>query len=73
MHAFLVFTGIGTLAEMGDKTQIATIMLAARFDAFIAVVAVTTLGMMLSNTPVVWLGERMTGLAPLHVVHLVSL
>ena len=60
------------LAEMGDKTQIATVMLAARFDAYIAVVAGTTLGMMLANAPVVWLGERMTRLVPLRVVHLVS-
>ena len=60
------------LAEMGDKTQIATVMLAARFDAYIAVVAGSTLGMMLANAPVVWLGERMTRLVPLRVVHLVS-
>ena len=60
------------LAEMGDKTQIATVMLAARFDAYFAVVAGTTLGMMLANAPVVWLGERMTRLVPLRVVHLVS-
>lgn len=60
------------LAEMGDKTQIATVMLAARFDAYVAVVAGTTLGMMLANAPVVWLGERMTRLVPLRVVHLVS-
>ena len=60
------------LAEMGDKTQIATVMLAARFDAYIAVVAGTTLGMMLANAPVVWLGERMTRLIPLRVVHLIS-
>jgi putative Ca2+/H+ antiporter (TMEM165/GDT1 family) len=60
------------LAEMGDKTQIATVMLAARFDAYIAMVAGTTLGMMLANAPVVWLGERMTRLVPLRVVHGVS-
>ena len=60
------------LAEMGDKTQIATVMLAARFDAYLAVVAGTTLGMMLANAPVVWLGERMTRLVPLRVVHIVS-
>jgi Ca2+/H+ antiporter, TMEM165/GDT1 family len=60
------------LAEMGDKTQIATVMLAARFDAYVAVVAGTTLGMMLANAPVVWLGERMTRLVPLRVVHGVS-
>ena len=60
------------LAEMGDKTQIATVMLAARFDTYLAVVAGTTLGMMLANAPVVWLGERVTRLLPLRVVHLVS-
>ena len=60
------------LAEMGDKTQVATVMLAARFDAYVAVVAGTTLGMMLANAPVVWLGERMTRLVPLRVVHVVS-
>ena len=60
------------LAEMGDKTQIATVMLAARFDAYYAVVAGTTLGMMLANAPVVWLGERVTRLVPLRVVHIVS-
>jgi len=60
------------LAEMGDKTQVATVMLAARFDAYVAVVAGTTLGMMLANAPVVWLGERVTRLLPLRVVHIVS-
>jgi Ca2+/H+ antiporter, TMEM165/GDT1 family len=60
------------LAEMGDKTQIATIMLAAQYQAFVWVVAGTTLGMMLANAPVVWLGERMTRKIPLRMVHLVS-
>ena len=60
------------LAEMGDKTQIATVMLAARYDAYYWVVAGTTLGMMLANAPVVWLGERVTRLVPLRVVHVVS-
>jgi putative Ca2+/H+ antiporter (TMEM165/GDT1 family) len=60
------------LAEMGDKTQIATVMLAAQYQAFYSVVAGTTLGMMLANAPVVWLGERMTRLVPMRVVHVVS-
>jgi len=60
------------LAEMGDKTQIATVMLAARYDAWAAVVAGTTLGMMAANAPVVWLGERITRLVPIRVVHVVS-
>ena len=60
------------LAEMGDKTQIATVMLAAQYHAVVAVVAGTTLGMMLANAPVVWLGERMTRRIPIRAVHLVS-
>ena len=60
------------LAEMGDKTQLATVMLAARYEAYVAVVAGTTLGMMLANAPVVWLGERITRLVPIRVVHVVS-
>jgi hypothetical protein len=59
-------------AEMGDKTQIATVMLAARYNAYLWVVAGTTLGMMLANVPVVWLGERMTRLIPLRTAHIVS-
>ena len=60
------------LAEMGDKTQIATVMLAAQYSAWLWVVAGTTLGMMLANAPVVWLGERITRLVPLRIVHGVS-
>jgi len=60
------------LAEMGDKTQIATVMLAAQYQAWAAVVAGTTLGMMLANAPVVWLGDRLTRRVPLRVVHGVS-
>lgn len=60
------------LAEMGDKTQIATVMLAARYNALASVVAGTTLGMMMANVPVVFLGERVTRLVPLPVVRAVS-
>lgn len=60
------------LAEMGDKTQIATVMLAAQYDAYLWVVAGTTLGMMLANAPVVWLGDRITRRVPIVAVHRVS-
>jgi putative Ca2+/H+ antiporter (TMEM165/GDT1 family) len=60
------------LAEMGDKTQIATVMLAAQYQAWVWVVAGTTFGMMLANAPVVWLGDKITKLVPLRVVHVVS-
>ncbi len=43
--------------EMGDKTQLATVALAARFDALAAVVMGTTLGMLIANAPAVWIGE----------------
>ncbi|PWF47633.1 TMEM165/GDT1 family protein [Massilia glaciei] len=57
------------LAEMGDKTQIATVALAARYDAMLAVVAGTTLGMMLANVPAVYLGARVAAAVPLLLVH----
>jgi len=60
------------LAEMGDKTQIATVMLAAQYQSWLWVVAGTTLGMMLANAPVVWFGERITRLVPLTWVHRIS-
>ena len=60
------------LAEMGDKTQIATVMLAARYSGWLWVVAGTTLGMMLANAPVVWLGERIVRRVPIRAAHRVS-
>jgi putative Ca2+/H+ antiporter (TMEM165/GDT1 family) len=60
------------LAEMGDKTQVATVMLAARFHAWAAVVAGTTLGMMLANAPVVWFGDRIVRKVPIRAVHVVG-
>jgi len=47
------------LVEMGDKTQLATIALAARYDQLVAVVMGTTLGMMIANVPAVWMGEAL--------------
>ncbi len=60
------------LAEMGDKTQFATVALAARFDALIAVVAGTTLGMMVANVPAVLLGDAMAKKLPVRLVHVVA-
>ena len=60
------------LAEMGDKTQIATVALAAKYASAVAVVAGTTLGMMLANVPVVWFGDRITRRVPIRAVHVVS-
>jgi putative Ca2+/H+ antiporter (TMEM165/GDT1 family) len=60
------------LAEMGDKTQIATVMLAARFDAWLPVTAGTTLGMLIANVPAVLLGERVVRVVPVQWVHRIA-
>jgi putative Ca2+/H+ antiporter (TMEM165/GDT1 family) len=57
---------------MGDKTQVATVVLAARYESLVQVVLGTTAGMMLANVPVVWLGERLTRRLPITLVHRVS-
>jgi putative Ca2+/H+ antiporter (TMEM165/GDT1 family) len=56
------------LVEMGDKTQIATIALAARFQDVALVAAGTTLGMMIANVPAVFLGEALSRRIPLRYV-----
>ena len=60
------------LVEIGDKTQIATSLLAARFENLTLVTAGTTLGMMLANVPAVYLGEAATKVVPLKVVRIVA-
>jgi Ca2+/H+ antiporter, TMEM165/GDT1 family len=60
------------LLEMGDKTQIATVALAARYDSLVGVVAGTTLGMMLANVPAVLLGEVAAKKLPMHIVHRIA-
>ena len=60
------------LAEMGDKTQIATVMLAARFASLGAVVAGTTLGMLLVNVPTVFIGQAAAQRLPLRAIRIVA-
>ncbi|MDG5977030.1 hypothetical protein H010_17341 [Hydrogenophaga taeniospiralis CCUG 15921] len=60
------------LAEMGDKTQIATVALGAQYAPLVAVVAGTTLGMMLANAPVVFFGDALTRRVPIKAVHVVA-
>jgi Ca2+/H+ antiporter, TMEM165/GDT1 family len=60
------------LAEMGDKTQIATVALAARYSDLVWVVAGSTLGMMLANVPVVYMGDKVAERIPMVWVHGVS-
>jgi Ca2+/H+ antiporter, TMEM165/GDT1 family len=69
---FLITASAFFLAEMGDKTQIATIALAAKFDAFVPVVAGTTLGLMIANVPVVFVAHQAAPRIPLKAVRIVA-
>jgi len=69
---FMTTTWAFFLAEMGDKTQIATVALGAQYQPLVAVVAGTTLGMMLANAPVVFFGDAITKRVPIRVVHLIA-
>ena len=60
------------LVEMGDKTQVATVALAAQFHSIVLVVIGTTLGMMLANVPVVFAGDALIRRVPLKVVRVVT-
>ena len=60
------------LLEMGDKTQVATVALAARYPSLVSVVAGTTLGMMIANVPAVLLGDRVATRLPIRVIHAVA-
>ena len=59
-------------AEMGDKTQIATVALAARFHDVFSVVAGTTVGMLLANVPAVLMGNKFAARMPITLVHRIA-
>ena len=69
---FLLTSSLFFMAEMGDKTQIATIALGARYNDVIAVTMGTTLGMMLANAPAVWIGTKFTNRIPIKWMHIVA-
>jgi putative Ca2+/H+ antiporter (TMEM165/GDT1 family) len=69
---FVTTTFLFFLVEIGDKTQIATVALAARFDSLMAVVIGTTLGMILANAPVAFCGEALANRLPVRAVHVVA-
>ncbi len=72
LQVFLLTVGLFFLAEMGDKTQIATIALGARYEDVVSVTIGTTLGMMLANAPAVWIGQKFTKRMPIQWVHAVA-
>jgi len=60
------------LAEMGDKTQIATVALAAHYGAPLMVIAGTTLGMLLADVPAVFVGNKFSARIPMKLVHSIA-
>ncbi len=60
------------VAEMGDKTQVATVILAAKYESLAMVVLGTTAGMLLANAPVVWLGNAGAGRIPYRAVRILA-
>jgi len=60
------------LAEMGDKTQVVTVMLAAKFASLPAVVAGTTLGMLIVNVPTVFIGRAAAEKIPFRAVRIAA-
>jgi putative Ca2+/H+ antiporter (TMEM165/GDT1 family) len=70
--AFLATTVAFFIAEIGDKTQVATIALAAAYSNLLAVVAGTTAGMLLANAPVVFLGKAFSDRLPLKKLHYIA-
>ena len=71
-QVFILTVGLFFLAEMGDKTQIATIALGAKYTDVFSVTVGTTLGMMLANAPAVWIGQKFTKRMPIKWVHAVA-
>jgi putative Ca2+/H+ antiporter (TMEM165/GDT1 family) len=69
---FTITTSLFFIAEMGDKTQVATVALGARYDDLMAVVLGTTVGMMIANAPAVWLGQKFTNALPVKWVHAIA-
>ena len=57
------------IAEMGDKTQVATVAMAARYADAVAVVVGSTLGMLIANVPAVYAGDKLAGRIPMRLVH----
>jgi putative Ca2+/H+ antiporter (TMEM165/GDT1 family) len=60
------------LAEMGDKTQIATVALAAHYATPLMVVVGTTLGMLIADVPAVFVGDKLADKIPMRVVHTIA-
>jgi putative Ca2+/H+ antiporter (TMEM165/GDT1 family) len=70
--AFITTVFAFFLAEMGDKTQIATIALAAQFKTVFSVVVGTTVGILIADIPAVLIGDRAAKIIPVRIVHSIA-
>ena len=72
-NALIATTVAFFIAEIGDKTQVATVLIAARYPGFpVEVVIGTTLGMVLANAPVIWVGEKLLARVSMKLVRIVA-
>ncbi|MFN9389382.1 MAG: TMEM165/GDT1 family protein, partial [Betaproteobacteria bacterium] len=60
------------LAEMGDKTQVATVAMAAHYPSPLMVVTGTTLGMLIADVPAVFAGDKLANKIPMKLVHAIA-
>ena len=72
LEALLTSIFLGAVAEIGDKTQLLSFALAARFDALVVVALGATLGMMIANAPAVWIGEKLAQKIPMNSVRIIA-
>ncbi len=72
LQSLFVSTGVVALAEMGDKTQIATIAMTAHYAEPLLVVTGTTLGMLIADVPAVFIGDKLASKIPMRLVHTIA-
>jgi putative Ca2+/H+ antiporter (TMEM165/GDT1 family) len=72
MEALLVSIVVVAVGEIGDKTQLLALLLAAKFNDLVAVIAGTTLGMLIADVPVVYVGRAAAARIPLRAVRVVA-
>lgn len=70
--AFVTTLILFFLVEIGDKTQIATVILAVNYNSVLMVVLGSTIGLLLANAPVIWLGEKLMQKIPIKAVHIAA-
>ncbi|WP_321396204.1 TMEM165/GDT1 family protein [Emcibacter sp.] len=70
--AFVASLVLFFLAEIGDKTQVATVVLGAQYDSVLIVTLGTTLGMLIANVPVVYMGEALMRRLPMKAAHIAA-